>query len=197
MALIKSALEIALARTENVASDKEGLRQKELSETGKRIASVYLNEHQDPQKLQKELDAVDKADRKTVRTGAYEVLKANFTLPAYKDFADSLKILENGFAAMADKAKEIGQIFQEISRFFQQYVDDREQLLEALRQQLTPMARQKSQQMAAQSGMKVELTPEELPEFGRAYRDNLNRMNEQYQTALDEIKTELDARIHL
>lgn len=192
MAQIKSALEIALARTEGVASDKEGLKNKELEDRGKKIASEFLNDHQDAGKFKKELEASSGKEKEIVLKGAREVLLGNFILPAYDDFSGALKTLQEGFSVVYPGSKELPRFFEEVGDFFQQYCDGRKQLIEAIKAQLVPLAKSKSQQLAAQTGMQVELSPEELPEFSRAYRENMAQMTDQYKEALDRIKATLE-----
>ena len=188
MAQIKSALEIALARTENVASDKEGLRLKELEEKGKKIASVYLNDHQDAKKLKTEISAFSGEDKKIILKAARTVLDSNFTLPAYDDFSIHLKILEEGYTALSGDPNQMATFFKEVAGFFKQYTDAKNQLAEALKARLEQVAKTKSQQVAAQTGMQMEIPPESLPEYAKAYRENLAKISEQYKEALDQVK---------
>ena len=118
MSEIKSALEIALARTEGVQSDHEGVRLKGLKDNGKKIASLFLNDHHDENKLKKAIDAVDKADRQEVIKGIFEVFKTNLALPQIEEFSESLANLKTGFLVISGEKKRLDVLFEQLEQFF-------------------------------------------------------------------------------
>ncbi|MDR1894638.1 MAG: hypothetical protein LBQ61_08160 [Spirochaetales bacterium] len=196
MGTIKSAFEIAMARTEDVAGDKEGLKIKAWEEEGKKIASSFLLDHRDPKRFEEEFKAAktggDSRAREARLAGAREVFKNNLCLPLYPNWPETLETLRLGYQVMASHPKEVNAFFKEAAAFFQQYWQSREQLGDAIRAQLQETARSRSEQLTAQSGFKVELDPEELPEYARAFREHEGRLTARFRTALEEVKTGLD-----
>ncbi|MBI9102044.1 MAG: hypothetical protein JEY99_06500 [Spirochaetales bacterium] len=193
MAEIKSALELALEKTEGVKSDKEGVKRKGLNEKGKKMASQFLNDHKDGKKLKKALGTVPKEDKKEVLKGVYQVLKANLTLPREDDFSEDLEVLKTGFTVITDNGNQLNVLFEQLEQFFTQFTQSKEQLYEGLKGQLTPLAQQKSQQISQQRGVQIDLHPEDLPEFGQALQENMAKLTDQFQQALNNVRAELDS----
>jgi hypothetical protein len=196
MGTIKSAFEIAMARTDEIAGDKEGLKIKAWENEGKKIASAFLLDHKEGERFAKEIKAA-KGDgspqaAEAILRGAKSVLANNFNLPVYKDWTESLNLLSAGYQALAPKPKEIAAFFKEAAGFFEQYWQSREQLAAAIKSQLAGAARSRSQQLTAQTGLKVELQPEELPEYARAFREHGAQLTDEFREALDKIKADLD-----
>ncbi len=195
MAEIKSALEIALAKTEGVKSDKEGVRLKELAEKGKRMASRFLNEHQDPEKLAEEIRKEKKEDREKAVDGVFQVLKANFILPQTEDYQKNLNTLKEGFSVLGDEKEQLTFIFEQVDQFFQQYIQSKEQLIENLKERMLPLAQSKSQQISQQRGVQITLNPEDLPEYAQALNENMAQLTGQYQDALNNLKKDLNDKL--
>jgi hypothetical protein len=192
MAEIKSALELALARTQDVKSDKEGLKARDISERGRRMMSAFLNDHRDPERLEQELSRVSSDEKTPLTRGAFAVLKANLVLPVGPFQPEQLALLRDGFIVLTGQKKKIQGLFDQLDQFFQQYDKSRTQLKEAIKAQIMPTLKAKAREMSAKTGVEVAMDPEKYPEFGQILSDNMVRVNEQFQVPLDELKASLE-----
>ncbi len=192
MAEIKSALELALARTQDVKSDKEGLKAREITEQGRRLMSAFLNDHRDPDRLKEELSRISPEEKAYIVKGAFAVLKANLVLPAGLPQPELLGLLQEGFIILTGEKKKIQGIFDQLGQFFQQYDNSRNQLREAIKAQIMPTLKAKAREMSAKTGREVAVDPESYPEFAQILSDNMARVNEQFQVPLDELKASLE-----
>lgn len=192
MAEIKSALELALARTQDVKSDKEGLKARDVTERGRRLMSAFLNDHRDPERLKEELSRISSDEKDVLVKGAFAVLKANLVLPVGPFQPEQLALLKDGFIILTGEKKKIQGLFDQLDQFFQQYDKSRKQLREAIKAQIMPTLKAKAREMSAKTGVEVAIDPESYPEFGQILADNMVRVNEQFQVPLDELKNSLE-----
>jgi len=192
MAEIKSALELALARTQDVKSDKEGLKARDVTERGRRLMSAFLNDHRDPERLKEELSRISSDEKDILTKGAFAVLKANLVLPVGPFQPEQLALLRDGFIILTGEKKKIQGLFDQLDQFFQQYDKSRNQLREAIKAQIMPTLKAKAREMSAKTGVEVAIDPESYPEFGQILADNMVRVNEQFQVPLDELKNSLE-----
>ena len=71
MGRIKSALEIALERTESVKGDKASINLFEAKQKGKRLANEFLNEKKS---LEEEIKKSPKEEQHSLKQGIFDVL---------------------------------------------------------------------------------------------------------------------------
>ena len=192
MGEIRSALEIALARTENVKSDKEGLKAQAQKQEGKRLLSSYLYEHRDIDRLKADLKEVSPENQKYLIRGAFEVLRANLILPQGDLPEGQLPLMEEGFSLITGKTKKVKNGFLHLTELYRQYKRSREQLRQAVKAQIMPRLQAKARELGAQFGGQVKIDPEAHPEFLKIFAENLARVNEEFQVPLDQIKEELE-----
>jgi hypothetical protein len=191
MTEIKSALELALSRTQDIKGDKEQLTASERRNDGKRLASKFLNpgdEAVDPASAIKKFpnDAAG-----FVREGFFQTLTANLSLPVDGEYKSALRHLEEGMHVVIKERRQISYLFQQVDQFFEQYLQTREQVAEQLKQQYEPQLREKERLLAKQMGAQVKLAPESDPEFVNILSKNLSRLEAQYNQALAQVKDEL------
>ena len=188
MALIKSALEIALARTESVKGDRESIELFELKRQGKRIASVYL---EDPEKssIETELKRFPKDKQDSIRRGIFEVLISQVSLPAIKEDLVRLGSVGKGLAAVIGE-KRFAQTFQQLLQALERYLSDVEQYDKAIRQQYAPKLKQKEEEIARRTGRRMAIDPMQDPEFVAFYNQNMGALRDRYQTAIDQIRSQ-------
>ena len=193
MTEIKSALEIALDKTRDIKGDKSTLRNNELKNEGKKLASEYL----DPVSKLDEGDVVSKlkslsgSDRKPFTEGFSSALLANLNLPSNDAFTERLKSLEKGFQAVVKERKQLAYVFQQIQQFFDQYLQTRTQVESGVKEQYEPKLREKERLLEQQMGAKVHLEHEQDPEFVALLSKNYSRLDEQYNQALQQVKDQL------
>jgi hypothetical protein len=192
MARIKSAWEIALERTSEIEGNKESIRVNALKKAGRKIASEYINaDSSDLLKLTDSLKSYSKEERREVEKSVIEVLFAQISLPRNEQFKEKLEESKKALSSLSKNGKKVSAIIDEIAQFFRQYLEYREQIRERLTQQYGPQLKQKEEQLSHQYGYSVELRPEQDPEFNQLLKRNFQRLEEQYQEALDRAREEL------
>jgi hypothetical protein len=206
MAMIKSALEIALERSKDIKVDEAALEANALRIEGKKAAGRYLEEPESGS-LGEKLGNYPKDKRAAVREGMFDVLASLIQLPTSESSAAKLEILSTGFSALAASAgtgllsgvgsavadKRVQALFQQLAGFFKQYLDDMKNVEQAIRKQWGPKIREKERQMAARMGQDVRIDPMSDPEFAAFYKQNVSAARAQYQAALDKAKEDLAA----
>ncbi len=188
MSRIKSALEIALERTESVKGDRSSLEQFEAKQEGKRLAGAYL---EDPERdLSSDLKKQPKETRDAVRKGVCEVLLSQVNLPYIKDDLPRLERIGAGLhAVLADK--RLLTLFQQLGKALDQYLSEADQYEQAIRQQYAPKLRQKEEEIAKRTGRRMRLDPMQDPEFVAFYNQNMGALKDRYQGAIDEVRDQV------
>jgi len=203
MALIKSALEIALEKTKDMKVDPEALEAAQLKADGKRAAGLFLD---DPTSLDlaKKLAELPKDKRRHMKEGMHEVLSAQIQLPTNEGAGLKLDALAKGYVALCGDSgllggplggamaeKKIQALFQQLTAFFNQYLGDMKNVEQAIKKQWAPKLREKERQMAARLGQDVHLDPMMDPEFAAFYKQNVGSVRQQYEAALAKAKADL------
>ena len=189
MAKIKSALELALEKTEGVTVDREKLKQKDLREKGQKLASSIINgsEKEGADKLK----AFSDADLPFVREGFGDIVLTNIKLPLYINSENRLEQLERSFALISEREDIYNLVFSQLKQLFEKYVEDIQNLSEGLKQQYMPALRQKQEQIRQQTGRDIPLEPEQDPEFMEILSNNRSALEEQYNDVIAQAKAEL------
>jgi len=193
MTHIKSALEIALERTEGVTGDREKLAEDKMVKEGKRIASSFLSISEDTTEtdIKEKLKAYGGKELKWVKEGVYQTLVANIVLPLDENYREKLNVISRGLPEIVPDKKRLSMIFDQLTKFFDQYLENKKAVRTQLEQQFAPRLRQREAQLAKQMGQNVRLNPMQDPEFANALQRNLGSLEERYQTALADLKNEL------
>ncbi len=193
MAHIKSALELALERTEGVKSDKDSIKQYDLKRDGKRLAGLFL-ENPEGKSLEGELKKYPKQDQATVRRGIFDILIAQVSLPNVKEDLKRIETVGKGLQAiLADK--RFGQLYAQLTQMLNQFLSELEQYDEAIRRQFAPKLRQKEEELARRMGRAVKIDPFQDPEFVGFYNQNMNALKERYQTVIHQVREQAAALI--
>ncbi|MGO8692182.1 MAG: DUF6657 family protein [Rectinemataceae bacterium] len=202
MAMIKSALELALEKTKDLEVDEAALENTRLRQEGKKAAGRFL-ESPDEIDLAATLIAFGNGQRAAVREGMYEVLSAQIQLPSNDASLSKLDITAKGFSAIASAIggvksggggsadKRMQALFQQLSTFFHQYLDDMKNVEQVIRKQWAPKLREKEREMSARMGQDVRIDPMMDPEFSAFYKQNVGGVRQQYQSALEKAKTDI------
>lgn len=191
MAHIKSALEIALERTESVKGDHDSIEQFELKREGKRIASAFL---EDPagKNIEAELKKYPKDKQQYVRRGAFEVLLSQVSLPAVKEDLTRLDAVGKGIVAVVGD-RRLAALFQQLQQALTQYLTDVDQYDHAIRQQYAPKLRQKEEEVARRTGRRVQIDPMQDPEFVAFYNQNMGALKDRYQSGIEQVREQAQA----
>ena len=193
MTHIRSALEIALEKTDGIKSDKSSLAAAEGKEEGKKLASAFF---QDPgMDLAGALKNLAKEKLPAVKEGFFQIILANLVLP--RDEADIKKLdaIAGALGILTGKKADIASLSTQLAGFFRQWLDDKKHLDEALRQQLGPLLKQKEAQIAQQYGRPVRIDPRTDPDYMKAYNTNMGSLEERYAGALAQAKEDIAAML--
>jgi hypothetical protein len=196
MAAIKSALELALERSETIKSDSAGAGQYEAKQRGKRAANEYVNKPSGPG-LETALEHCPKAEMASFRQGCFEALLARLTLPPLAESggdsnpaasaSSSVEAAVKGLQMLLNNPRFTGMTKQ-FSQVIGRYLSDGEQYDKGLRQQYEPKLRQKEEMLSRQLGQPVHLDPFQDPEFVAFYKKNMDALKANYQGVIDQLR---------
>jgi len=208
MALIKSALELALEKTKDLKMDPVSAEIASLKQEGKRAAGQYLDDP-DSFDLSKKIDSYPKDKRKAFKEGAHDILASRLQLPANETGLATIDSIGRGYAALtsgngilggaagAIAEKKVQALFQQLGGFVRKYLEDMKNVEQVIRKQWAPKLREKEREMAARLGQDIRLDPMADPEFSAFYKQNVGAVRQQYQAALDKAKKDLASMIGL
>jgi len=189
MAVIKSAVEIALEKTQEVEANRESLEANRYGTEGKKAVSRFFSDEQ--QDLKALLSAYQGKQRKWVREGALQALLANLKLPV-----DELSLLQakrtgQGLHALADDTKRQRKLLSQMAQFLQDFLQERKRVVEAVDQRFAPVLRQKEEQLSRQMGARVRIDPAMDPDYQKLLRENLAILEDRYNQVLEQVRQEL------
>jgi hypothetical protein len=121
MGKIKSALEIALEKTESVKSDKSSIGQFEAKRNGKKLANEYLAGG--VKSLDDEIKKVSKDEQSSLKQGVFDVLVSQITLPAVKDDLERIQNAGQGLVTVIGE-KRFGDIVKQMVQLMSRYLDE-------------------------------------------------------------------------
>ena len=194
MSKIKSSLELALERTADVAVDRDAVRRDESTKKGRALAGRFLREPKSFS-LSGELAGMEKKESEWAREGLIESLLANICLPRYKTDLETLPVIGEALGELikrrGSEVKTLNHLITQYRELFSRYLDDLEGLEERIRAQWEPRLRQKEQQLRAQTGQNLRLTPEQDPEYAKVLGDQLGVLESQYTEVITQGKGEI------
>ena len=190
MGKIKSAIEIALEKTQDVEVDRETLEVSRYNTEGKRAVSKYFS---DPDSELKELIKGYSGKQLTwVKEGIFQALMANLKLPVDELALKQGRRTREGFFAIIRDAKRLGKLMTQMEHFLEEFLEERKRLVEAVEKQYAPILKQKEEQMSKQMGNPVRIDPASDPEFQKLIRQNLTLLEDRYGQVLDQVRGELE-----
>lgn len=204
MALIKTALELALERTRDVAGDPSLLAAHEARQRGKKCAGVFLDgldsidEDALPADPAARLDqfrtalppSTDPASAsKAFREGAFEVLVSQIKLPELPADLERLSLVGMGLSVLL-ASQSFEQLFAQLKTALEQYLSDIERYEDLIRQQYAPKLRQKEEEIARRTGRAISLDPMQDPEFVQFRAQNMQALRERYEGAVEQVRQE-------
>lgn len=198
MAIIKSAWELALEKTEGLEIDTEKIKADMSIKEGRQIAAAFLNDIDVTREETIERYNAFPADEKAlVKEGMALTLLSNLTLPRNSLFKESFpKVLDLGLI-LADGNEQITQILGQLEGFFTQYLENQDDLIDRLKTQFEPHLRQKEAQLRAQYGPNFTLRPEQDAEFMKILDQQLVKLDEQYTQILSQAKDQIKELLEL
>ncbi|TVQ37994.1 MAG: hypothetical protein EA384_10935 [Spirochaetaceae bacterium] len=190
MSQIKSALELALEKTQDVQSDRKSLEAHEIKQQGKRLVSRLKEDpHLD---VRKELKQYNAEQQKWAKEGFYQVIMANLALPNTEADLARIDLLENGLGFVIKDRGSLRHLFEQTRQLLKQYLENRQHLIEQLRSSFSDRMRQREEELARQFGHRVKIDPSQDPEFASTLQQHMGRLQQQYEGVLTQLRTELD-----
>jgi hypothetical protein len=194
MGRIKSALEIALERTESVKVDKASINQYELRQKGKKLANEYLeafssSENTPPLNLEEAVKKTAAADRTALKQGIFEVLVSQIILPVSDEDQARVDAIGKGLQFVINNS-QFTAMYRRLKDALARYLDEAAHYEEAIKRQYAPKLRQKEEELSRRIGRKVQIDPFQDPEFISFYNQNMNTLKENYQSIIDQVRDE-------
>jgi hypothetical protein len=189
MGVIKTALEIALEKTENVKSDKSSIDQFEMKQKGKKLANAFLAGEADIQVAL--LEKTDGEQVISLKQGIFDVLVTQIVLPADKDDQKRLEKTGQGLAAViADSKNEFSAMYKELLQIAGKYVQEASRYDQVIRQQYAPKLRQKEEELSRRLGREVRIDPMQDPEFVAFYNQHMSALKGNYEPIVEQAREE-------
>ena len=187
MGKIKSALEIALERTESVKSDKESIELFEAKQKGKKLANEFLDGA--VKSLEDEIKKEAPGAQEHLKQGIFDVLISRITLPAAKDDLKRIDAAGQGLNFVIGNNR-FGKIANQLNEVMNQFLDESAQYEEAIKRQYAPKLRHKEEEISRRFGRQVKLDPFQDPEFVAFFNQHINALKSNYQTEIDHVREE-------
>ena len=187
MARIKSALELALERTESVKSDKGSAGQFEAKQKGKKLANEFLGGG--IKSLEEVIKSTPKDEQQSLKQGIFDVLISQVNLPVVKDDIKKTETAGQGLNTVIGN-KRFGETAKQLIQILNQYITEAAQYEEAIKRQYMPKLRQKEEELSRRLGRQVKIDPFQDPEFAAFFNQNMNTLKENYQAAVDQVREE-------
>ena len=186
MGAIKTALEIALERTESVKSDKSSIDQFEIKQRGKKLANTFLAGEAD---LADELKKTPKDQRKSLKQGIFDVLITQITLPVVKEDKDRLEKAGKGLAVVID-GSQFSAMLKQLIQVVDRYLQEASHYEQAIRQQYASRLHQKEEELSRRLGREVRIDPLQDPEFIAFYNQHISALKGNYEPVIEQARAE-------
>jgi hypothetical protein len=201
MAMIKSALELALERTKDLKADEKALQSNATKVEGRKAAGRFLEEAGEID-LAEATRGIEPEYREIFRKAAFEVLAGQIQLPTATFSPEKLVSIGMGLGELASATatkgpsgqgadRKVAALVQQISAFLSKYLEDLKKVEQAIRTQWAPKLRDKERQLAARMGQEVRLDPMQDPDFSAFYKQNVENLRSSYSDALEKAKEDL------
>ncbi len=192
MGLIKSAWEIALEKTKEIQVDPLKIAHDEQVQAGRKVAAAFLSDtEKDSRMVKEEMEKVPEGDKMAFSEGILAVILDNLTLPQSKDFHASLHRLEELALVLENTA--LTQGLAQIGQLFDQYISQKDAVVEQAKAQYAPLLEQKIAKLRQQYGQEINLQPEQDADFLKMLDGTLKQMDAQYNTAITRFKQQVKA----
>ncbi|MDR2631260.1 MAG: hypothetical protein LBC60_10090 [Spirochaetaceae bacterium] len=185
MGRIKSALEIALERTESVQGDKASIDQFEAKQQGKRLANEFLGGTK--VNLGDELKKTPPEQQESLKQGIFDVLLSQITLPRGEDDIKRIEAVGKGLSLIIGDSR-FSSLYKQLIGALSQYLDESSRYEEAIRRQYAPKLRQKEEELSRRFGRRIELDPFQDAEFVAFYNQSMATLKGNYEAAVEEVR---------
>lgn len=198
MALIKSAWELALEKTETLEADPVKIKHDLKVKEGRQLAAAYLMDIDvTKEETKAKFEGYKGEEKKAIQEGVALTLLSNLALPRNANFKEAFsKVLDLG-SILAQDDSQVTDLLSQMEGFFSQYLQNQEDLIERMKQQFAPHLEQKQAQLRQQYGPNFNLRPEQDPEFMKLLDKNLAQLDEQYNNILLQAKDQLKVLLEI
>lgn len=186
---IKTALERALERANQIDVPREELEAAEYAERGRSIAAEFLRGRQSD--LLADLASLDDNYRHHAAAGALETLLNNLSLPQDAAAAEANRRVMEGILALKENKQQATQVLGELEYLFNYYAQAYQQAYSHVEQAYAKRAAQTQEALQRQTGVKMNIRPETQPGFREDLLQVTAQLNQSYQAHLDEHKRRL------
>ena len=186
MGEIRSALEIALEKTEGIKSDRQAIENEKTKNAGKKAAAVFLGGGSLEDFAAAIAEAAD-SGRQKFAEGALPIFCAAVKLPKDEKEAACVRHLAEGFKALFPRAG-LDALFRQAEVIFNQYLEDEDRLCAALEQQFMPRLKAKAEALSKQYGQPVSISLDQDPDYSAALSRGLSALQDQYGAVINEIR---------
>jgi len=186
MGVIKTALEIALEKTEQVKGDKSSIGLFETKQRGKKLANAFLSGELD---LAGEIKSVSAEERESLKQGIFDVLITQIALPAGKDDEKRIEKAGKGIQAVIG-TNEFSEMYKQLVQVFGRYLEEAAHYEQAISQQYAPKLRQKEEELSRRMGREVRIDPFQDPEFVAFYNQHMTALKSNYEAVIEQAKAE-------
>lgn len=197
MALIKSALELALERTKSLEIDESALRANEAKTEGRRTAGKFLDSPEDVD-IAAAIQSSPSETREYFRKAVFEVLAGQIQLPSGPFNEERIAAVSKGLAAVAKFApnresaeQNVVTIMNQVGAFYSKYLSELKRVEQIIRDQWAPKLKEKEKQVSSRLGQDVRLDPMADPEFAKFYKQNIEALRQNYSDALERAKEQI------
>ena len=187
MGVIKTALEIALEKTDSVKGDKSSIDQFEAKQRGKQAANAFLTGELE---LIDEIKSTSDGQLESLKQGIFDVLVSQIALPGARDDEKRIEKAGKGLEIVINDGN-FSILFRQLTQLFSQYMQEASQYDNAIRQQYAPKLRQKEEELSRRLGREVRIDPLQDPEFAAFYNQHMNALKGNYEAAVNQLKEEI------
>jgi len=193
MGIIKTALEIALEKTENVKSDKSGIDQFKAKQQGKKLANAFLSGEDDMsvKSLVEEIKNTPAEQRESLKQGIFDILITQIALPSAKEDEERIGKIGEGLQTVINN-KQFNALYGQLAQVFSQYLQEASHYEQAIRQQYSPRLRQKEEEVSRRLGREVRIDPMQDPEFVAFYNQNMSALKSNYEPVIEQAREEVN-----
>lgn len=192
MALLKSAWEIALEKTENIEADPEKIRRDMTLNEGRRLAGSFLSDPEnDGSQLEQAYRSAKREDKPLLKRGLASTVVLNVALPQSPDYEQRIAKMRHIAEIIDGNESDTVQLLGQIGQFMGKYLQARDSLLDRAKQQYAPMYEDKKERMMQKYGKTTNLPLDQDPEFIQLLQKNYNQLSNQYQQVLEQAKEQL------
>ena len=189
MGTIKSSWEIALERTKDVVPDKENLEQSRFTTEGKRLVSRYLGDLETG--LDELLEPFEGKQAGWVRDGVRDALLSNLTLPTDEFALKRSRRAGEGFGVLSTNDRKLRMLLNQLEQFFQEYLGERNRMRQEVDRAYEPRRQQKEAELSKKTGQRVQINPQNDPEYVGLMRQQLLVVDDRYGQVLQGVRDEL------